>query len=107
MATPDAMTWDEVLDLIEGDVERAEALLTGTTLDDAPDPGTWAEPSMSEPLPAELHERARRLVRRQEELLILLPRAQSRLRKQQAFTNRVRETTRPVGIASVYIDASA
>lgn len=104
--------WEEILDRIEADLERAEARLSdpravAEEVDALAGIEPWAEPQPGTPLPAYLLDRARELIRRQEAVLVLLPRAQDRLRKQQAFTTRVRETTRSTGVTSVYIDATA
>ena len=63
--------WESALDDLELALEETEHLLQGgQPLSDAVEPAAWVPPVMPCPLPAEMADRARELLGRQQELIL-------------------------------------
>lgn len=95
--------WETVLDRLELDLMLSERKLADP---DAPDPEPWSEPHLPGPIPADLLDRARTLLSRQQEVRDRLAVAALSLRRHEQLTARMdRAVARPV--ASVYLDVDA
>lgn len=95
--------WETVLDRLELDLMLAERKLTNP---DAPDPEPWSEPHLPGPIPADLLDRARTLLSRQQEVRDRLAVAALSLRRHEQLTARVdRAVTQRA--SSVYLDVDA
>lgn len=98
----DHVAWERALDELEAFTYLAEAQL-GTMQPLQADP--WSAPELG-PLPADLAERARELLARQQRVLERLPSAMASIRQQRTVTERfARASQRSVG--SVYVDRTA
>ena len=96
--------WECLLDRLELDVERTEAMLTQHG---APAVEYWQPTEDGEPMPASLVPRARALVERQQQVREQLAARLDSLRTQQQFTHRVERTAgRPIAVPR-FVDVSA
>jgi hypothetical protein len=95
--------WETVLDRLELDVMLSERQLLDP---DAPGPEPWSDPHLPGPVPADLLDRARRLVTRQQQVRDKLAVAALSLRRHETLTARVdRAVARPA--RSAYLDVDA
>ena len=98
------LNWECLLDRLELDVVRTEAMLDGHG---APDVEAWVPDEPGEPMPASLLPRARQLLERQEHLREQLEARLDGLRSQQQFTLKVeRAAGRPMAVPR-FVDVSA
>lgn len=100
--------WEQALDLLEADLRRAEELAdtgVGAQLT------TWAPPSLQDPLPGELRERAQDLIRRQQHVQERLTRLIAHTGSQLDVARKVSGSLRHRGLStarpSLYIDTTA
>lgn len=107
---PTAMTlWENLLDELERDLERAEALVTVTpTAADAAEaqPSAWTPPAPAVPIPASLVPRAELLLQRQQQVAALVTDRLGSHRSQLRVTDRFAQATSRVSVAA-YVDTTA
>jgi hypothetical protein len=95
--------WEQALDLLEAVTYQAQAQLRTFQPADA---DAWTEPTLTGPLPADLEDRARRLLALQQQVIEQVPTAMERVRQQRSVTERFTQaTSRTRG--PVYVDRTA
>ncbi|WP_121253540.1 hypothetical protein [Nocardioides ferulae] len=98
------LNWECLLDRLELDVVRTEAMLDGHG---APEVDAWTPDEPGEPMPSSLLPRARALLERQDHLREQLETRLEGLRGQQQFTLKVeRAAGRPMAVPR-FVDVSA
>ena len=98
--------WESALDDLELTLEETEHLLQGgQPLSDAVEPVAWAPPVMPCPLPAEMVDRARELLGRQQDLILRTTQAAASARTSASYVDRV--TDNRAGARPIYVDVSA
>lgn len=95
--------WETVLDRLELDLLQSERKLANP---DAPDPEPWSAPTMPGPIPADLVDRARDILARQQEVRDKLAVAALSLRRHEDFAAKVDRAVTPTG-RPVYLDIEA
>lgn len=95
--------WETILDRLELDVLLSERKLTDP---DAPDPEPWSEPHLPGPIPADLVDRARTLLARQQEVRDKLAVAALTVRRHEQLAVRMDLAVTPPA-RSVYLDVDA
>jgi len=95
--------WETALDRLEHDASDAERMLAGAT---TPPAGSWDEPDLAGPIPADLVDRAVALRERQERIRAELAAALDATRRQHRFADRVDRATGR-GDGPVYLDVDA
>ncbi|PRY18244.1 hypothetical protein [Kineococcus rhizosphaerae] len=92
-------SWDAALRAVELDVDQAELLIArmhdGHEVSPAPPAADWVAPALLEPLPVEFAERARALLRRQQDVSRRLAEAMVSARVQTRALGRFEESERP------------
>lgn len=104
MSRPDPATaWEDVLDVLEHQLDRAVSLLTSADLEALLD---WQAPTGLAPIPEHLVPRAQTLLRRQQAVVDRLPELIERTRRQLRVGDRIGQATvRTPGPA--YLDVTA
>lgn len=99
--------WESALDDLELTLEETEHLLRGghPAQDTAPQQ-TWTPPALPGPLPAELADRARELLARQQDLIARASQAATNLRTNASYVDRLADT-RTAHRGPIYVDVSA
>ena len=95
--------WETVLDRLELDLMLAERKLADPG---APDPEPWSEPHLQGPSPADLGDRARTLLDRQQEVRDRLAVAALAVRRHEQLAGRMDRAVSPAR-SSVYLDVDA
>jgi hypothetical protein len=95
--------WETALDRLERDATDAERMLADA---DTPPTGSWDEPDLTGPIPADLVDRAVALRARQERIRAELVTALDATRRQHRFADRVDRATGR-GDGPVYLDLDA
>ena len=95
--------WESALDDLELTLEETEHLLQGGQ--PPVDPAAWVPPVMPCPLPAEMVDRARELLGRQQDLILRTTQAAASARTNASYVDRV--TDNRAGARPIYVDVSA
>ena len=95
--------WESALDDLELTLEETEHLLQGGQ--PPVDSAAWVPPVMPCPLPAEMVDRARELLGRQQELILRATQAAASARTNASYVDRV--TDNRAGARPIYVDVSA
>lgn len=95
--------WETALDRLERDATDAERMLADAA---TPPAGSWDEPDLAGPIPADLVDRAVALRERQERIRAELVTALEATRRQHRFADRVDRATGR-GDRPVYLDLDA
>ncbi|MGA9747996.1 MAG: hypothetical protein WBQ50_11130 [Nocardioides sp.] len=98
--------WESALDELELTLEETEHLLQGEHPDPTSTQTGWTPPVLPGPLPAELADRARELLARQQDLLLRTAQAATSARANANFVGRLADT-RPSVRSPIYVDVSA
>ena len=96
--------WAAALDRLEADVELAERLVEDPSFPGVPEP--WSPPHLEGRLPAELADRTRDLLARQERALLTVGAALQTVSRHQELVAKVDRATRRTG-APIYLDVTA
>jgi len=99
-----AVDWVEVLDRLEADLDLHTRLIASAGVATVE---TWLPPAITEPLPAELADRARGLLWRQEKLAEQLRSALSDLARQRAQVRTLASGPGGEPPAAAYVDLTA
>ena len=98
--------WESALDDLELTLEETEHLLRGgQPLTESAEPAAWVPPVMPCPLPAEMVDRARELLGRQQELILRATQAAASARTNASYVDRV--TDNRAAARPLYVDVSA
>ena len=98
--------WESALDDLELTLEETEHLLRGgQPLTESAEPAAWVPPVMPCPLPAEMVDRARELLGRQQELILRTTQAAASARTNASYVDRV--TDNRAAARPLYVDVSA
>ncbi len=98
--------WESALDDLELTLEETEHLLQGGHPDPATTPSGWTPPVLPGPLPAEMADRARELLARQQDLIVRTAQAATSARTNASFVDRLADT-RSSHRSPIYVDVSA
>lgn len=99
--------WKSALDDLELTLEETEHLLRGEQPATSPASGPWTPPVLPGPLPAEMAERARELLARQQDLITRTTQAAGSVRANANLVDRITDTATSHRRTAVYVDVSA
>ena len=98
--------WESALDDLELTLEETEHLLQGEHHPVA-ERATWTPPVMPGPLPAELADRARELLARQQDLIARTTQAAMAVRTSTKMVDRLADHSTPTRRTPIYVDLTA
>lgn len=98
--------WESALDDLELTLEETEHLLRGEHPPPQDGPA-WTPPALPGPLPAELADRARELLARQQDVIARTAQAAHSARTSVKMVDRLTDHTTPSRRTSLYVDVSA
>ncbi len=98
--------WQATLERLELDVLRAETALADDDVAALP-VAAWSPPAIDGPMPEDLHDRARAVLVRQQQVMAALVGARARTNRQQQVVAHLHQASVRDHTRAVYVDAQA